>query len=294
MLNPNEIAIYAALTGAALEVDAFALGHGLVLSRTAVHLSTDSVLSLLPSVPEVNQGGLRMLARSGPGLDLAGQLHIPAEFRPQRWLDRVNTVWWIATLLRLRCTPEVRIPLLSSEPFSGEPAGWKGAELWPVEDERRPLAFEPEGEARIREEDLRWIEAHWFHSGRLVVRRPTFNRAIKSLDRAYLITEAPLALVALWESLEALLAPRGAAAEPGLPESVASFLEPPGAARRKLGERIAGLYEARAPAEASVDPPEGSLAETYGIVKRVCLKVIEEERVPTREEIAAGRFVGLN
>jgi hypothetical protein len=290
MLNPNEIAIYAALAGTAFEVDEFSLGHGVVLSRAAVHLPAESLVDLLPSVPEVNHSALKALVRSGPGLDLCGQLYVPAEFRPQRWLDRINTVWWITTLLRLRCTPELRVPLLSSEPFSGEPAARERAEHWPVETERRRLPFEPGAEPRIGEEGLRWVEAHWFHAGRLVVRRPPFNRAMKHLDKAFFMTGAAVALVALWESLEALLG----TPDRSLPENVAAFLEPPGGARQELGERVAWLSEARLSAESGLEGPEGSLAETYGIVKRVLLKVIEEERVPTREEIEAGRFVGLN
>lgn len=282
MLNPNEIPIYAALTGATLDVDVFELGHGVVLSGTAVHLPAESVLSLAPSVPDVNHAALEALARGGPGLDLAGQLYIPADLRPQRGLDRVNTVWWITTLLRLKCTPAVRVPLLSSEPFAAEPAARERAEHWPVETERRGLPFEPGVEPRIRAEDLRWIEAHWFHAGRLI-RRPPFNRAMKQLDRAYLMTDAAVALLTLWEGMEALL---GTPVRE-LPESVAAFLEPPGEARRELAERLHRMPEEPAPAE-------DVLVESYGIVKRVLLKVIEEERVPTREEIEAGRFVGLN
>jgi hypothetical protein len=284
-LNPNEIPIYAALTGAVLDVETFALGHGVVLSRMALHLPADSLLELLPSVPEVNHAALKVLARSG--LDLCGQLYIPAEFRPQRWLDRINAVWWIVTLLRLKSTPALRVPLLSSEPLSGEPVSPEQAEHWPVETERCLLPFEPGASLWIGDEDLRWVEAHWFHAGRLLVRRPPFSRAMKHLDRAYLMTEAPLALVTLWEGLGALLG----TPDRGLPENVAAFLEPPGEERRELAERIARMAEAEEPGPEVV---EGFLAESYGIVKRVLLKVIEEERVPTREEIERGRFVGLN
>lgn len=282
MLNPNEISIYAALAGAALDVDDFALGHGVVLSRVAVHIPAESLVDLLPSTPEVNHAALKALARSGPGLDLCGQLYVPAELRPQRGLDRVNTVWWITTLLRLRCTPELRVPLLSSDPFSGEAASRERAEHWPVETELRRLCFEPGVEPRIREEDLRWVEAHWFHAGRLI-RRPPFNRAMKHLDRAFLMTDAPAALLTLWASLEALLG----TPDRDLPQNVAAFLEPPGETRRELAERLIRMPEEPAPAE-------DFLVESYPIVKRVLLKVIEEERVPTREEIEAGRFVGLN
>ncbi|HYO14477.1 MAG TPA: hypothetical protein VE685_14870 [Thermoanaerobaculia bacterium] len=293
MLNPNEITIYAALAGAVLDVNTFDLGHGVALSRKTLHVSAESLLGLLPSIPEANHPALRALARSGAGFDLFAQLSVPAEFRPERWLDRVNTVWWIVTLLRLRCTPEVRIPLLASEPwFPGEPSP-AGVEYWPVEIEGRRLPLEPGASPRIGEEDLRWVEAHWFHSGRLVVRKPPFNRLLKCLDKAYIMTDPAVSLVSLWEGLERLLAPAGKL-DRNVPEGVAAFLESPGEARRKLGDRVGLLYEARALAEEGLEPPEGCLAETYAIVKRVCLKIVEEERVPTREEIERGRFVGLN
>jgi hypothetical protein len=190
-------------------------------------------------------------------------------------------------LLRLKSTPALRVPLLSSGPFSGEPVSPERAEHWPVETERRLLPFEPGASPRIGEEDLHWVEAHWFHAGRLLVRRPPFSRAMKHLDRAYLMTEAPSALVTLWEGLEALLG----TPDRGLPENVAAFLEPPGEVRRELAARIARMAEAE---EAGPEVVEGYLAESYGIVKRVLLQVIEEERIPTRDEIERGRFVGLN
>jgi hypothetical protein len=288
-LNPNKIPIYAALTGAGLDVPSFDLGHGVVLSRLAVSLPASRLAELLPGVPEVNRSALRALAAGGPGLDLSAQIFVPAEFRPHRWLDRVNTVWWLVTLLRLRSTPEVQVPLLSSEPFAQEPRAGEGVGFWPVETEPHRLPFDPEAPRRISGDDLEWLAAHWFHAGRLVVRSVPFNDAVKALDKAYSMTEVAVSLSALWEGLEVLFGEEGGPA-PGVPESIASFLTPEGPARGALREGISRLYEARSTAEAGQEPPEGFLAETYAIAKRVFLKIIEEEHVPTRAEIEAGRF----
>ncbi|HSN87930.1 MAG TPA: hypothetical protein VL025_14320 [Thermoanaerobaculia bacterium] len=294
MLNPNKIPIYAALRGAGLDVPSFDFGHGVVLSRVDAYLPAPLLTEILPQVPEVNHPALRALAARGPGIDLSAQLFIPAEFNPHRWLDRVNAVWWMVTLLRLRSTPEVQVPLLSSEPFSGTPRTGEGVGFWPVEIEARRLPFEPDAPRRISADDLLWIEAHWFHAGRLVVRNVLFNDAVKALDKAYSIPEAPASLAALWESLESLFGEEGGPG-PGVPGSIASFLTPEGLSRGSLREGVSRLYEARSAADAGHEPPEGFLAETYAIVKRVFLKIIEEDRVPTREEIEAGRFgAGLN
>lgn len=294
MLNPNKIPLYAGLRGAGLEVPSFDLGHGLVLSRIDAYLPAPLLTGLLPSVPEVNHPALRALAAQGPGLDLSAQLFIPAEFNPRRWLDRVNAVWWLVTLLRLRSTPEVQVPLLSSEPFSGAPRTGEGVGFWPVETEARRLLFEPDAPRWISADDLLWIEAHWFPAGRLVVRNVPWNDAVKALDKAYSVLELPASVAALWESLEALFGEEGGPG-PEVPGNVASFLTPEGSSRAALREGISRLYEARSAADAGHEPPEGFLAETYAIVKRVFLKIIEEDRVPTREEIAAGRFgAGLN
>lgn len=294
MLNPNKIPIYAALTGAELEAPSFDLGHGVVLSRLAAYLPAPLLFEMLPGVPEANHAALRALAASGPGLSLSAQIFVPAEFHPHRWLDRVNTVWWLVTLLRLRSTPEVQVPLLSSEPFDETPRTGEDVGFWPVEIEPRRLAFDPEAPRRISGDDLLWVGAHWLHSGRLVVRNVPFNDAVKALDRAYSMTEVPASLLALWESLEVLFGEDGGPA-PGVPGGVASFLTPEGSSRGALREGISRLYEARSAAEAGHEPPEGFLAETYAIAKRVFLKIIEEDRVPTRAEIEAGRFgAGLN
>jgi hypothetical protein len=294
MLNPNKVSLYAALRGAGIDVPSFELGHGVVLSRVDAYLPASFLTGILPLVPEVNQPALRRLAAQGPGLDVSAQLFIPETFHPHRWLDRVNTVWWMLTLLRLRGTPEVQVPLLSSEPFSGTPRTDAGVGFWPVEIEGRCLPFEPDAPRRISADDLLWIEAHWFPAGRLVVRNTPFNGAVKALDKAYSTAQPAASVAALWESLESLFGEEGGPS-PGVPGNVASFLTPEGSSRAALREGVSRLYEARSAADVGHEPPEGFLAETYAIVKRVFLKIVEENRVPTREEIEAGRFgAGLN
>jgi hypothetical protein len=123
-LNLDEIDLYAGFAGARLQVDAFHFGRGIALSRTFAHLSAPFLAGFLPR-PSRDAG-----VSEPRSFDVVAQLHIPEEAVLLEGLDRVNTVWWLAVLLRLRTTPHLTVVGLSSEPFGGDPRAWRGAGFW--------------------------------------------------------------------------------------------------------------------------------------------------------------------
>jgi hypothetical protein len=279
-VNPTEIALYCGISGARLEDEEAKLGHGVTLRRIARRLTARELADALPEPQRLLHGW-----RSGE-VALTAQLFLPGDFQPPRWLDRVNGAWWFAMLLRLRVSPRARIPLLAADPLTSEGRRSTPGRLWPLEvEERAPWLDVPAGSATsLGAPELDWLRAHWLLSGRRVARHPRLNRAARRLDEAYATGDPQVAFLALCRALETLLSPAGEPS-PRLPSHLEGFLGEP-----RTADAMEDLEAERARAEDGVDPEPESLARAYDLVRRVLLKVIEEDHVPTEAEIQAGSF----
>src|SRR5262249_37758564 len=102
-----------------------------------------------------------------------------------------------------------------------------------------------------------------------------------------------LALVSLWGALETLFFVGKGELRFRISSLIAAFLEEPGEARHKLQKRIAKLYDARSEAAHGARSPSGDtqdLLETYSLMKRVLVKILESNHVPTKEELEGSLF----
>ncbi len=280
-MNPNDVTLYAGLAHARFAVDSFHFGHGIALSRTFAHLSAPFLAGFQPPPAE----------RRGPAprsVDVLAQLYVPESSFPLWGIDRVNTVWWLAVLLRLRATPRVTVVGLSSEPFAGEPRIWRGAGFWPAESEPRRVVLDPEARQEIQEEDLQWVAGHWVSSGALLRDEGGFGRSMRLLDQSYFAPTPRDALQCLWDALGVLFFPKPTS-DDRLAAALAAYLQVPGAERRDFIEKAGTLLGFRAAAaEGEQDGLEEPLVETYALARRVLLRVIENGFIPTRRELETG------
>lgn len=285
-MNPNDVTLYAGVADARLQVDTFHLGHGVALSRTFAHLSAPFLAGFLPRPPK------DALHPPEPvSFDIVAQLQLPEESSPLRKLDRVNTIWWLAVLLRLRATPRVTVVGLSSEPFGGDPRIWRGAGFWPAEAGPRQVELDPEAPAEIRREDLEWIGRHWVAAAGLADGSGKLRRALRWFDRSCFAPDPAGALQSLWSSLAALFLP-----DPGddgrrLVANLAAFLDVPQGERAAFARGADGLLEARsASLEGATDDLEAAVAGTWALVKRSLVRIVESGYVPTLRELESGRL----
>lgn len=282
-VNPNDVTLYAGLAHARFAVDSFHFGHGIALSRTFAHLSAPFLAGFLP--PPKAEQRRRPEPRS---VDVLAQLHVPEGSFPLWGIDRVNTVWWLAVLLRLRATPRVTVVGLSSEPFAGEPRIWRGAGFWPAEAEPRRVVLDPEARKEILEEDLRWVAGHWVSSGALLRDEGGFGQSMRLLDQSYFAPAPAVALQCLWDALGILFFPKPPA-DDRLAAALAAYLQVPAAEQREFADRTGTLLGFRAAAaEGEQDGLEEPVVETYALARRVLLQVVENGFVPTRKELETG------
>lgn len=224
-MNPIADPIHAGIAGVEMEPEEFDLGHGLVLRKTYAHFMAPFLMAFAPA--EKGQPHPAPWSAFGEGLsvDIQLELYVPQEFEQPHFFDRLNTVWWIAALLRLRGAAEVHVPVLAERQFKGVPDCWKDSRMLPVEVlPRRQL---PEAPVKwLVNEDLFWLRDTWFSGGRLMDSSSVFNDAFQAFDGVGSIPSSSVAMIAVWGALEHLFSPAKQELRFRVAANIASYLEP--------------------------------------------------------------------
>ena len=131
-MKPELTDLYAGLSGVSLVPSRFDLGHGILISQTYAHFMAPFLMAFAPPAPGKHHPGPWKSARGGLGIDITAELFLPLSYRSEH-LDRLNTIWWIVSLLRLRVGASVFVPVVSSERLSSIPSIAQEPELLPIE-----------------------------------------------------------------------------------------------------------------------------------------------------------------
>jgi hypothetical protein len=290
-MSLDEFDLYGGLSGSLLPVDKYDLGCGVTFSRTFAHLMAPFMMAFSPAESGKPHPAPWRAAKGGFGFDITIQIHIPRDFRTDKWFDRLNSIWWFVALLRFRATPYIVVPVVASGAFAKAATAEEEIHFWPMEVEPRQLQVQKEASREIRVENLDWIKAHWLDAGKLMRTQNEFNLLFQACDQCIFTRHPSLALLSLWEAIEGLFSPAKVELKFRVSANIAAFLEPPGKGRLALQKRVGKLYDARSvAAHGGADVPLDSLADTYELTKRIITKIIEENRVPRKEDLEASLF----
>lgn len=290
-MNPNDIDIFGGFASAELEVDSFDFGDGIVISRTFAHLMAPFLMAFGPAEPGKPHPAPWKPASGGTGFDIVAELAVPKEFNPPKSFDCLNTVWWFAALTRLRATTLVSVPVIAREPFSRAKDIEHEIQFWPVEAEAKRLILERKPARTIGNSDLEWIRDHWRSGALLMHESKEFNLLVQAFDQSLFARSVPLALLSIWAALEAVFSPGSNELKFRVTALIATYLEPPGAQRQALQKRLGKLYNSRSAAahgrpEALLEP----LLDTHSFMKRIVIRIIECDEVPTPRGLEAKLF----
>jgi hypothetical protein len=290
-VNPNSHNLYAGISNAQIAAEKFDLGHGVTLSKTYAHFMAPFLMAFAPAEPGKPHPAPWKAASGGLAFDISAELFIPRQFALPHWFDRINTVWWLTALMRLKGAPLVFVPVIASESFATISSLKHEPYFWPIEIYTRHLipVLNPGNE--ISEDALEWIKENWISGGKLMNESDDFNLAFQAFDQCIWTGQPALSLVALWGALERLFSPSPYELRFRVSAAIASFLEHPGKERHSLHRKIVKLYDARSKAAHGSGIDEAKpLFETYALMKRVLIKLIENGHVPSRGEIEACIF----
>jgi hypothetical protein len=283
--------IYGGISLVSLEGDSFDLGHGVSLTSTYAHLMAPFLMAFSPAPPGGHHPEPWTAASDGLGFDIKVQLHVPATLKPPAGINRLNTVWLIAALMRLKISHLVQVPVISDQPYAAIPSSKKPPRLIPIEvmDTRLMAADKP---STILDADgLSWIREHWYHAGELFDRNDDFSAALMAYDAVTLTNRLAVAMMMLWGAIEQLFSPANYELRFRTSALLASFLESPGPPRLALHKQLTKLYDKRSEvAHGAARGNPQAFQATYAIMSRALIKIIEQNHVPSRAELEALLF----
>jgi Apea-like HEPN len=288
-MHPNSVDLYAGLYGAVLVPETFNLGHGAFISQTYAHFMAPFMMAFAPAPKGMHHPAPWKAAKGGIYLDITTELHLPATTSiPQ--LDRMSTVWWIVALMRLGITTSISVPVISSERFSSIPVIQQEPQLWPMEIHTPRIFLENSDAKSVSVAELEWLRDNWYEAA-VLLSSEDFNLAFQAVDSSVWNHSPQLALVAVWGALERLFSPSTSELSFRVSASIASYLEPPGRERYKCFKKVKSLYDSRSKAAHGSGAPDlMPYAETYGIARRVLLRMIRARHVPNKKELEANLF----
>lgn len=289
-MNPNTSPLYAGISGVQLEAESFELGHGVTLSKTFAHVMAPFLIAFAPAKPGEPHPAPWSPVSGGLGYDIHVQLLVPADFARPQWFSRLNTIWWLVALLRLKASSVAIVPVVSHSPFAEIPTAEQQAKFWPIEVGHHRLLVE-DLSTILSEHDLEWVKKYWIQGGDLMSESDDLNAAFQAFDNSLKGGRPSTSLMMLWGAIEQLFSPAKQELRFRISATLAAFLEPPGVDRLSLHKRIIKLYDERSKvAHGAGDGEYKALAETYALLKRAFIKIIEDGHVPTRDELDASLF----
>jgi hypothetical protein len=289
-MNPATDSLYAGIAGIRMAVERVDLGHGLFLTKTFAHFMAPFLMAFAPAEKGKHHPGPWSAISDGFALDIHIQLYVPATFVQPNFFDRLNTVWWITALIRLRGAFRAHVPVIADRPFAEIPANWKDAKMLPVEVLPRHLVAE-ESLTELSNEDLQWLKEVWMAGGRLMDTSSTFNDAFQALDSAGGMPTRAVALLAVWGALEHLFSPAKQELRFRVAANIAAYLEPSGTGRLTLHQQIMKLYDARsAVAHGTKLKTPDAWSETYALANRILLKMLGVGHIPSQQDLQSELF----
>lgn len=283
--HPEDLPLFGGLAGATLCVDEFKVCEGLVLRRTYAHVMSPYILAFKrPEPPDRWHPAPWKPARGGMSLDVEIEVTLDEGARPTGF-DRINTLWWTLALLRLSTGAKLRMPVVSDTSFTSVRTSSVEPVLWPIEMLPRQFLTVTDPPEVIGEEHLVWMREA-FGPGSELMNDEAFGRAFQAFDDVMWAHSAGSAIVMVWAALETLIQPGRDQITKRLASSLAALLEPPGAERERLFQRLTLLYEARGgSAHASRSPEAQQLMSSFDVARRSFIACIDNREVPNAAKL---------
>jgi len=284
--------IYGGLSGAKIECDSFDLGEGTILRKTFAHFTSPYLVAFSPPThPGAPHPAPWKPARGGFGFDVEIELKGPDGNPLGENFTPPETIWWIVALLRLGGLPFLSVPILSNHPFNSIPNSEKEPELRPFETEARMFGPPDKSVPVIGSELLEWAKSRWIPAGRLLNTNRKFHAAMKAFDYATVRGKSSASLLAMWGALEQLFSPSPGELRFRVACLMSSYLEPPGQRRFALYKELLQLYDKRSVAAHTASEAESvHVVQTYVLMRNALMLMIEENQVPTRDDLEAMLF----
>jgi len=192
--------------------------------------------------------------------------------------DRLNTLWFVVALLRLRLALPLQMMALADRAFQDIPGDPEIANLLPVELNLSQLLTAPLRPPN--EADLEWLRENIVAASDLM-REQAFSRALMTLDEAVAIQSPGAGIVIAWAAVETLIRPGSQRITDRLSRALSAYLHPPGSSRDKAFGEIVKSYDARGgAAHAGASPETQQFHAAFRLARAAVMQAIEDRGLP--------------
>lgn len=287
--NQKETDVFAGLVGLEVTFERFDLGDGVSISQAHAHLVNPFLVAFATSQEE---GFPTKWIDSDEGVDLTAELCVPGKFPIGKWNNPINVVRWVLAMLRLWASPNISAPVISDISLAkAKDSANNEGRLMPFETAPRVMKIEEPDGRKVDEKCLEWVKSNWRYAAALRKEHKELHLAIEALDQVQFMRDPSLALVSLWGALENIFSPTKTELRFRLSALIASYLEEPGPKRLELQRHVARMYDARTtPGNGMADDDPAALKDTFELLRRVIISIIDRRHVPSKEELEASLF----
>lgn len=260
------------------------MASGLVIRETFAHVMAPFIMAFAqPDSPSKPHPGPWRPVSGGAGFDVCIEVAL-AEGASPVGFDRVNTIWWTLSLLRLITGLPLLLPVMSDTRFAEAAHTVHEPRLWPIEASRPRLGPRASDDT-IGGEQLAAV-ATLFAPGAALMDIEHFNRAYQTWDQAPFAHSTGAAMVMIWAALETLFRPGPNNLTKRLSKAIATHLEKPGGKREALQQKIATLYELRGSSVHNSQEATGvALADSANLARRAFIVCMAEGAAPDCEAL---------
>jgi hypothetical protein len=269
------------VAGLELDADAYDLGGGVRLFKSYAHLVIRPRITFTPSSGREHLGPWKPLKTwflggpAGRRVTVLASIFVPPSKNSFVWEDGGL---WILFLLGLQVNSNLAIAYYYDESQDGGADGKRDIRMLLEE-------FLPDAANRISDAQVQWVRDNWLPSIKMMD-DPALLFASQVLFRDHMIRNPELQIVSVWSALERIFSSKGPELRFRVSANIAAYLEPNGQARRSLVRSTLKLYDERS-AAAHGSPLKSSSAywDSIGLLRRTLIKMIEQRRVPTPDEL---------
>jgi hypothetical protein len=279
--------LYGGLSGVELDFDMLDLAEGVSVRKIYAHLMTPYIMAFKRPVEKSYWAAVS----DGTPQDIYVELRLPNRCGVTL-KEKVDFARVALALLRLHASPSFGLPIISNVPIEEAAAHSKKQHFLPVEHGPPFFSIALKERAVLSRGHFHWTTRNLESALRLNRENEQFSLALSALDSWQTIRSGPLALVYIWAALENIFSPdKAQELKFRVSTLIASYLEKPGEQRRQRFKEIGRLYDSRSKAaHGSSKHDSRVLYDTYDLLRRVVMKMIEEKRIPTKDDLEANFF----
>jgi hypothetical protein len=281
--DPNNVALYGAVCGIKLPQPELHIADGLVVRESYAHVMSPYLVALSPVTPMGIHGGPWKAVSGGLGFDAYAELALAQQSHPYCF-DRLNTIWFIVALLRLRHSVGIRVPVISNIALQEIALTEEEPVFWPIEMTTTAFCYDrSQKDENIPTEVLEWIAKYSVQISNLLATHPHVLNALRAYDGTHSASSVNTAKMLLWSAAEALFRPGDRDIRKTLAKLISAFLHAPSPARDSCFSKVSRLYQIRGQITHAAEQTDGrTLLETAQIVRDCFVKVFENGATPDR------------